>query len=268
MSGGFPLPGSLCGAISGDRFSGHTQPLAIASAVSTGVKGAWTQVIATLPSDVDAIIINTQTTTLANAFALFSLDVGIGASGSEVPILGDMPILAENDWSPGTFMVIPCSIPAGSRVSARCSANQFGGFNLFANITFLSGAYEYGAVGGCELIGNSFSIVTSGTANTRGAYAQIAAATTRDYVGILVATAIQTANENAVLFEFATGASGSELVLFQLALKVNNFSSNRGGPSNTGYLPFSIKAGTRIAARTQCDSIDVDTYAAQIVGFF
>lgn len=89
---------------------------------ATNTKGAWTQLSASTPSDIEALAFSAQgngLTTMANGGLL--LDIGIGGAGSETVLIGDIWLAADTAEfytvrGPSTYQV---SIPAGSRVAAR-----------------------------------------------------------------------------------------------------------------------------------------------------
>ncbi|MEN6535640.1 MAG: hypothetical protein ABFD89_18395 [Bryobacteraceae bacterium] len=101
--------------------------------------------------------------------------------------------------------------------------------------------------------GNGFAtaVAPSATANTKGAFTQLVAATSADacWCSILVFFAATTGTETAV--DIAVGASGSEVVVF------NNLRCSGAGSQNavaTFSFPCAIPKGTRISARSQVNA--------------
>jgi hypothetical protein len=91
---------------------------------TANIKGAWTQLIASSPVEVDAISIMIgqagDVNRTNNATAL--LDIGLGASGSEAVIIPNL-FLRWTTTLDGPFLtgevILPISIPSGSRLAAR-----------------------------------------------------------------------------------------------------------------------------------------------------
>jgi hypothetical protein len=103
----------------------------------------------------------------------------------------------------------------------------------------------YGAV--IDASNATGTLITAGaTANTKGAWTQLVAATDFDSDGMLLTLSIQSAHPYA--FDIAIGASGSEQII------VNNILLRGINGSNyysSSYLPITIPAGTRISVRSQ-----------------
>ena len=97
------------------------------------------------------------------------------------------------------------------------------------------------------------------TANTKGSYAEITSSTSYDTRMLLIAFGGQ---GNLIrtncrwLVDIATGSAGSETVIIaDLAVGSHNIGDNVL-PAYIGPIPVHIPAGTRIAARCQCDITD------------
>lgn len=96
------------------------------------------------------------------------------------------------------------------------------------------------------LSGVTFTTTTNGSANVKGAWSQLTAATTRNATGIWVHTRCPSpgysmAYQSAV--DIGVGAAASEVVL------IPNLSAI--GWAGSYFLPISIPAGTRLSARSQ-----------------
>lgn len=85
--------------------------------------GAYSQLSASTTADISAILVVTGNNLNTSAtFINFLLDISVGAGGSEITILSQILFVTSGSTF-GTLpsMWLPCSIPAGSRVSARAS---------------------------------------------------------------------------------------------------------------------------------------------------
>lgn len=89
--------------------------------------GSWVELTASCPAQIVAIMpycFNVQAVTVANVRS--ALDIALGASGSEFPLVERLVSVADksnNKCTGGVNMApsawLPCNIPAGARVSAR-----------------------------------------------------------------------------------------------------------------------------------------------------
>lgn len=107
-------------AIGADTASSHG--VTLGAPAGTNTKGAWTQIVAATSQPYEALIFGVQggsDTTLISGGAL--LDIGFGGSGAEVALAPDLPLAANSSeyYSYGVPPIIPCRIPAGTRLAAR-----------------------------------------------------------------------------------------------------------------------------------------------------
>lgn len=98
--------------------------VAIDPGAVTNTKGAWAQLIASCPNDIEAIFgvigFNGDTSRAATGSAL--LDIGIGAAAAEFIILPDFSFTWGLTWDGPNdvfFQSVACVIPTGTRVAAR-----------------------------------------------------------------------------------------------------------------------------------------------------
>lgn len=93
---------------------------------TANTKGAYTQLVASLASDIRAIQIVTGKTSTPATSTDWKVDFAIGASGSEQIIVPDYYVSQPTTTSfipqPVVSPIIPMSIPAGTRVAARCAS--------------------------------------------------------------------------------------------------------------------------------------------------
>ncbi len=100
---------------------------------TANTKGSWTQLIASVPQDINYLILhigpNADVGRGVNASAL--LDIGVGSSGNEYVILGDMHLnwnTGQDTPSPQVIQCVPIMVKSGVRLAARmqCSDNTAG----------------------------------------------------------------------------------------------------------------------------------------------
>lgn len=97
---------------------------------NNGSFGSWAELTASTTADVVALWVlvgnNGNSAPVVGNITELLVDVGVGAAGSEVSVLGPIPIVtttagimlhAISTW-------FPCSIPAGSRIAARYWSNN------------------------------------------------------------------------------------------------------------------------------------------------
>lgn len=99
------------------------------ASVTPYTKGAWVEMIAATGLDSQQLVVQLQRASLA--YGRYRLDIGVGASGSEVVAVGDITFVIGEDGgtnasqycSRDMTLHIPLTIPAGSRISMRIESN-------------------------------------------------------------------------------------------------------------------------------------------------
>ncbi|MCI0558754.1 MAG: hypothetical protein MN733_09680, partial [Nitrososphaera sp.] len=103
----------------------------------------------------------------------------------------------------------------------------------------------------------STQMVTSGVANTKGAYTQMIASTARHYEGAIIRLHSASATSTDFLVDVAVGAGGSEVIVFP-DLHMSCISDLMS--EAVYFLPIPIPAGTRISARQASNSTTATIY--------
>jgi hypothetical protein len=127
--------------------------------------------------------------------------------------------------------------------------------------------------------GKGTSTTASATNNTKGSYAPLIAATTRDYIGFIMtidslnSTASQTSTEKVCLFDIAIGASGQEKdILPNYPISWPTAPAFAGGAaadgSPTSFIPIAIPMGSRVAARVQNNQTSAEAYGVGLFGVY
>ena len=253
MPGGFPIGAGLsAGASIVPGISSGLDGIVLTASGSTNTKGSYTQLIAATTSDACAAVVTLNL--ILEAAATSSVDIAVGASGSEHIIIPDLicPLGGDTILNTSSIM-LPVNIPAGSRIAARTQCSTASKTVGISMQLFDGAIYGHEGAGGVDAIGFS-SAATVGTAVVAGsqaksAYVQLTAATARDYRGIFIATDAQSSNSNGTsrrtFYDIAIGASGSEQII------IPDWSNMTWAGLCVGYFsPFfeiEIPAGTRIA---------------------
>lgn len=249
----------------GDLCNGNSMGVVLSSTEGTGItvsatantKGSWVQLTASCPSDICRLFVFADFFTNYAYTETNAVDIGVGASGSEVVIASNLVFGAGTQYQHWTFVVeLPVSIPAGTRISARAQIDTASRTADSPNVILVGydGGFTQSEGGaGVDAIGfnagtTAGTAVTGGT-NAKGSYAQLTASTTRDYIGLfglLDVQGVASPSNNQMLMDVAVGASGSEKVIIPDSLLTKWVSGN-------GYIPFvpiKIPAGTRLSARS------------------
>lgn len=234
-------------------------------------KGTWVELVASCPFDAAGFFLSFSGGSTNTHDVL--LDVGVGAAGSEQVILENFLNSLSGFASPRHNVFVPLPVKAGARVAVRTQSTtnngpcgvalQFVAGDFFSQLG-LGRATTYGAAtadsGGTE-------VDPGGTANTKGAYAQIVAATTNPirYMVVCVGSRNNGVYASArSLMDIAVGAAASEQVLIDDLFMVVSDSTDLHEPASFG-LPVSVAAGQRLAARAQTSITDATDRLRDIV---
>jgi hypothetical protein len=240
---------------------------AVTSSATANTKGSYVQLMASTSFDSAAIMLEINTNF---GDTNYLLDIAVGAAGSEQIIFPNLALAFNVGMAES--ILLPLAIPAGSRIAARCQDN-FGGSvvrisgqlfsSAFLNTPPFHSATAYGAV----LTTSAGTIADGGaTANTKGAWAQLTAATSQAHDGLIVASVKPTQSTVVTadyyqLGDIGIGAAGSEKVLIPdlRGIASRSTSSTFKGalqPSIWCFPQCDIPAGVRLAAR-QLSSVTV-----------
>jgi hypothetical protein len=255
MPGGFPFGRSVCNVNSPNASANSGAGTSVTGAHNS--YGAWTQLVASTAIDACWICIRIQPTQTTSPRAL--TNIGVGSGGNEIAIFKDLYASGLTFGYSNIDYWLPCSIPAGTRISAQCCQSAAADANNITVILYdgsftpdgFSGVDSFGVtVGSCSVN----DIDPGSSANVKGAWTQIIASTSRDYCGLIYATG-QNSTDNFSFagpggIDVAIGGSGSEqVILADMGLcKVYSFAATS---AYAHFVDVEIPAGTRIAARAQ-----------------
>jgi len=265
MPGGFTDAWGLCNGAAMGALAGGGNTSQTVTAGSANVKGSWAQLIASTASDVCWVIVNIVYPA-ATALSI-AVDIGIGSAGNEVAIINN--IVASNFNVPvAENFSFPLSIPAGTRVSARCQSGT-GSDACYVSVTGFDGGFTQAeGAAGVDSIGFVSAstlgtvITVSATPGVKGSYSQLTASTPRDYIGYFGSFDPQSGGSSILGhwgsndMDISIGAGGSEVVIDPDISFGNPNGYLSIGPTCLPFRPISIPAGTRIAARAQCSDSD------------
>jgi len=263
MPGGFPLGLDLCNAQNvGAGFGGYNfAGVYIAPNSSANTKTGFTQLIASTASDACWMVVDVGFISGAGLISDMAWDIAVGGAGSEQVIVSNLHVAGGAESYNGAHGVFsfPCSIPAGTRISARQQSNVASQpTNNSVFVTLFDGAYtQMEGCSGVDAIGFNAG-TTLGTAITPGSsafgsYAQLTASTSRDYIGVFIAIdgqagSMYSTNATTAVVNLAVGASGFENVILPNLAFYPGQGNDMIGMSSSPFIPIGIPAGTRIAA--------------------
>ncbi len=230
-----------------DDLTFNPYTLTITPHASANTKSVYTQIVAAAPFDVAGLLFAVQT--LAGASTQL-VDIAIGAAASEQIIVPNALFAADPVGSNRALIhkFIPIFIRKGSRIAVRFqSAAAAAYFKMKVQLLAAGGfagfqppsKYEaWGAVTGTS----GGTVATSGAANTKGAYAQLIAATALTSRWVILSVGRGSIDDVAT--DIAIGGAGSEQIIIP-----NIYSTSEGDIPGGLLLPWAVPKGTRIAAR-------------------
>jgi hypothetical protein len=233
----------------------------VTASATTNAVGSWIQLFTATSFPVDILRLFLGQTGLATSASNTQtlVDIGIGASGSEVAIVNSVTIGGN---LPFASLQIPIAIEANTRISVRtrsavaskaCTMGMF----IYGGGTGLESGYKattYGAV----TASSRGTVLTAPTAtNTEAAWTQITASTTAFMRWLVVGlgmpnTTLVTASDG--LLDIGVGAAGSEVA----AITDIPYRTTATEDINTAYpltFPVTIPSGSRLVARYRGTSI-------------
>ena len=259
MSGGWPISPEQCNgqSVGNSTATSKVTPLTITTTL-VQTKNAYTQLIASTVGDAQWMDITYSQ--LGTNFPINTTcysDIAIGAGGSEVIIINNLTMGGGTNASCGSKWTFPVNIPNGSRVAARFAYSTSTttttniapamGIQLFdGGMTAGEGFAGVDAVGQTNGVGTQ--LLTTTTANKKGAYTQLTAAAARDYAGFVI-NGDTAAGNQFYLIDVAVGAGGVEQNILSNYQFGNGF-TGQSPQSQTIMMP--VPSGTRISARAQC----------------
>jgi hypothetical protein len=247
-SGGFVLSDSISAAP--------------ASHASTHTKGSYSQLVASTSLDATAFYFGVNNA--AASGRSFLLDIAVGAAASEQIILANM--LIDQPLRLPVCLQLPCQIPAGSRLSARVQCDigssqvTMSGFLLSTGLWGEFNGAPVLTMGATTATTKGITVDAGATSGTYGSWTTIEASTTEDICAINVRkgcnrnTAPVEANLYSNYLQIGVGAAASEQVIARIPAAATT--SGYMGVGFEGWIPVSIPAGSRIAARFNSNTND------------
>lgn len=231
----------------------------ITASATANTKGTWTQLTAATARDAVWIDVDIHSATAARDYLL---DIGIGAAGSEHVLIPDL-IAGSGTGSicRGAVYRFPIFVPAGSRLAARCQSGtgsatiRVAGTLTAASFNSDCGSSEVTAYGALAASTAGTTVDPGATANTKGTWTEITAATSAPIRALVVGQGnlVQTTRTSCDwLLDIGIGPAGSEQVLIGDQHWECSTTCDTIVPIARPPYFVDIPAGTRLAARAAC----------------
>lgn len=243
--------------------SATTRGTTVQSHASTNTKGSFVELSSSTPIDADGFYLFIGGGGSSVPCAL--VDIAIGAAAAEQVIVPNVAFGNLNNRQ--TYAIyFPVPIPAGTRIAARTQAATGSTNNTFSILLVKGGLLVPGSLGrvvdyGTTLASSRGTVVDpGGSANTKGSYSELTAATTSPIKAILLmvgngmASGDRTADADWFL-DIAIGAAASEqIVAPDIHVAMDDGATGVPGvPQSPFWLPVEIPVGERISVRAQSD---------------
>lgn len=241
----------------------------LTSNASANTKGAYAEITASSPIAAHAIVVIIRAGVLSSGED-YLIDLATGAAAAEVVLVNNLLITSAT--AAMVFSVLlPVSIPSGTRISARCQANVGSETCSISIVLIASTGTNITAVetAGANTADSGGTTVDPGTTiNTKGSYAELIASTAVAYEWLAISVGnITNVIRGAMdtLLDIATGAAASETVIIDnLYMRVPAVGARQPLP-HWFVIPVNIPAGSRIAARSQCSINTATTRLVDVV---
>jgi len=243
---------------------GVSTSTSLGTAITGGIadtKGTpWTEIDASTSVAVEAILVHIGGNSTTNYQNL--IDIGTGASSSEVVLIADLMASCGDTFGEGRNYLIPISIASGTRLSARVQGSV-GSADVLVSITLISDAgLDITAFTNIDTLGAVSSGESGGTvvdpggsANTKGVYVEIDSSTAQNYKGLIIAIG-QNGNNGVGAFRFlldvAIGAVDVEVDFISNLHFMTTSLPDYGTSRVVGPLACDIPSSSRLTVRMQC----------------
>lgn len=229
----------------------------VLSSGSNNVKGAYVTMLDPTPFASDGLLFQVGDGGTGD----FLVDIAIGAAASEQIVFENIQLSrGAGGMQIGHTVYLPFKIPAGVRVAMRCQTSNATSaidviLELMAGGAFAPLVYEravtYGAV---TADSGGVSVDPGGTIHTKGAWTEIAAATTARIRHLMLCIGNQqntSRSQGAWLLDIGVGSAGNEApIVSNLLINSGSSTLDLVSPRVIAF-PCDIPAGSRLVARSQ-----------------
>ena len=241
-----------------------SQGLALTSSATANTLGTIVELDADTEYEANGLsLMLTEFSFASSTSVSFLMNIYIGGSGSEELLIEGVHFYSDNATANYSLisMDFPVKVPKGSRISADLQTNTAAADAVLLIAQLRSGGFR-SHVGHGEIVSigmntsttNGQSVDSGATINTKGAWSQVVASSTKAFAGfnLSVGSNLNSAQDNAnFLIDIGVGGSGSEEVIAE-NIYANTTSSERV-LFDGSFFPVDIPEGSRIAIRSQSE---------------
>ena len=127
FSGAFASLQPLGGVTTFGADAADTSGVTVDPGAAANTKGSWVQLSATVPYPIRWLALGFANLDTSWSTTRWLLDIGVGAAGSEVVVVPDLPLSGDviNDhYASLCYSGFPVSVAAGARLAARCASSS------------------------------------------------------------------------------------------------------------------------------------------------
>lgn len=254
----------------------------VTASATPHTKGSWTSIVTVAPFDIYFLNVFLGNVAASTSVTSMLVDIGIDpAGGTSYTVI--IPNILCSGAAPNTIggqsHMFPVFIPKGSQIAARCQAivvsdtvtvgcTMIGGHNRTNPWPHRGAIQDYGT----NLTDSGGTPLANAGANSKGAWVQLGADTTRRHSGLIYAAGgnVSTMSAATLLIDIGVDPAGGTsygVVIPNLFLRHSNTEQVYLSNYLTGLLAIDIPAGAAIGVRSQCsatndnDRTDVAVYA-------
>jgi hypothetical protein len=229
------------------------------SGAALNAKGAYVQVVGSSPYASSRLWLIAEFSS-TGIQRWYLIDIATGAAGAETVVVANLAVQCDMDQIASAFIPLNVDIPAGTRIAIRtqCGATTSGiTVHVYLDNRAIASLANPATYGADTTTSRGTVIDPGGTANTKGSYVQLSASTSsRIDAAVLCVTHDSSVSEITTglrwAIDIATGAAGAETIVIPNITIAGNAVARSTRPG-VMYFPVSIPAGTRVAARCNCN---------------
>jgi hypothetical protein len=226
------------------------------------VKGAWTQIISSTAAASDVLGLLVNNIGVNNQDSATLLDIGVGASGSEVAVIENLAVGGASSTVNSLQYSIPLSIPQGTRIAARAQSVVTGGKTAAVVVSPFSTNNLSKAPSTVTVIGTNTATSEGVPSLSNNTWTEITASSPAKFQAVILVPSLTatTSSTGNTTVELGIGSSGNEVsinkVLYRISITEgigrfygSDFVSIAAGP---------FPSGTRFSARASAQATILD----------
>jgi hypothetical protein len=220
--GGRTRPGSQVEDWLGERFDLvddfiDTGFVSFTCDVTAHTKGAWAELIASTTAESNLLWLRFYNIATNGQATGTLIDIGVGASGSESVIIGDVAVGSASLNNPDQAFFVPINVPAGSRIAVRGQSVRSSQGGACTVVT-VAGPKMPSTV---DVLGTDTATSVGTLPGGTGAWNEIVASTSKVYRYIILVASGSLASSGgfSTIMRLGVGASGAESIIFRLQVQ-------------------------------------------------